>query len=154
MVGPWTKRSEGPLYNEGEMPSRRSIPTVQWRGETFGYQSPSREQQAPVSRSPNSPMALRRQMVVSNLVKYVKEIQKLDDGYALRFHRPDDSENLIGIIADYIVFESLNSPQLTFAIVQGPRANAFWLQVRGLTSDNHDVTLPSISSNLAVPSLA
>lgn len=154
MVGPWTKRSEGPLCNEGEMPSRRSIPTVQWRGEKFGYQSPSRGQQAPVSRPPNSPMALRRQMVVSNLVRHVKEIQKLDDGYALRFHRSDDSEDLIGIIADYIVFESLNSPQLTFAIVQGPRANAFWLQVQGLNPDHHDATSPSISSNSAVSFLA
>lgn len=98
-------------------------------------------------------MALRRQMVVSNLVKYVKEIQKLDDGYALRFHRSDDSKDLIGIIADYIVFESLNSPQLTFAIVQGPRANAFWLQVRGLISDNHDVTSPSIPSDSIVSPL-
>ncbi len=106
-----------------------------------------------MSRRPNAPMALRRQMVVSNLVKYVKEIQKLDDGYALRFHRPDDSEDLIGRIADYIVFESLNSPQLTFAIVQGPRANAFWLQVRGLASDNHDVTSPSIPSDSTVSPL-
>ncbi|NOU09868.1 MAG: hypothetical protein HOO98_07610 [Nitrospira sp.] len=135
------------------MPSRRSIPTVQRRGEKFGYQSPSRGQQAPVSRLPNSPMALLRQMVVSNLVKYVKEIQKLDDGYALRFHRPDDSKDLIEIIADYIVFESLNSPQLTFAIVQGPRANVFWLHVRGLTSDNHNATSPSIPSDSTVSPL-
>ena len=126
MVSPWTKRSEGPLCNEDEMPSRRSIPTVQRRGEKFGYQSPSRGQQASVSRLPNSPMALRLQMVGNNLVKYVKEIQKLDDGYALRFHRSENLEDLIGTIADYIVFESLNSPQLTFAIVQGPRANVFW----------------------------
>ncbi len=98
-------------------------------------------------------MALRLQMVGNNLVKYVKEIQKLDDGYALRFHRSDDSKDLIGIIADYIVFENLNSPQLTFAIVQGPRANVFWLQVRGLTSDNHDVTSPSIPSDSTVSPL-
>lgn len=135
------------------MPSRRLIPTVQWRGEKFGYQSPSCGQQVSVSRPPNSPMALRLQMVGSNLVKYVKEIQKLDDGYALRFHRSDDSKDLIGIIADYIVFENLNSPQLTFAIVQGPRANVFWLQVRGLTSDNHDVTSPSIPSDSTVSPL-
>ena len=145
------RRSEGPIYNKDEMPSQRSISTVQWGGEEIGYQSPSpRGQQALVSRPHNSPMALRRQMVVSKLFKYVKEIQKLDDGYALRFHRSDDSKDPIGIIADYIVFESLNSPQLTFAIVQGPRDNAFWLQVRGLTPDNHDVTLPSISSDSTV----
>jgi hypothetical protein len=140
------------------MQSRRSIPTVQSRGEAFGYQqvaqSQSRGQRAPVSRPPNSPMALRRQILVSNLVKYMKEIQKLDDGYALRFRRSDDLEDLIGIIADYIVFESLNSPHLTFAIVQGPRANAFCLQVRGLNPDHHDATSPSIFSDSALSSLA
>ncbi|TKB80158.1 MAG: hypothetical protein E8D42_02025 [Nitrospira sp.] len=148
------RRSEGPVCKEG----RDAISTIYSNstvgGEVFGYQSPSRGQQAPVSRPPNSPMALRRQMVVSNLVRHVKEIQKLNDGYALRFHRSDDSEDLIGIIADYIVFESLNSPQLTFAIVQGPRANAFWLQVRGLNPDHHDATSPSIPSDSIVSPLA
>mgnify|MGYP003403022547 CR=1 FL=1 len=67
--------------------------------------------------------------------------------YALQVHRSDDSEDLIGIIADYIVFESLNSPQLTFAIVEEPPTKAFWLQVRGLETDDHDVTSPSIPSD-------
>jgi hypothetical protein len=140
------------------MQSRRSIPTVRSGGEEFGCQhiarSQSRGHQASVSRPHNSPMALRRQMLVGNLVKYMKEIQKLDDGYALRFRRSNDLEHLIGIIADYIVFESLNSPQLTFEIVQGPRGNAFWLQVRGLNPDQDDATSASIFSDSALSSRA
>ena len=139
------------------MQFRRLISILQWEGGEFGYQCIARPQfrlaHMPVSPLPRPPIAMRRQILVHNLFKYVKEIQKLDDGYALRFHRSDDSKDLIGIIADYIVFESLNSPQLTFAIVQGPRANAFWLQVRGLTSDNHDVTSPSIPSDSTVSPL-
>jgi hypothetical protein len=71
-------------------------------------------------------------------------------GYALRFQRSDDLEELIGKIAGYIVFESLNSPQLTFAIVEEPQVKAFWLQVRGLETDDHDITSPSISFDSAV----
>jgi hypothetical protein len=67
-------------------------------------------------------MALRRTMLVSNLFKHMKEIQNIDNGYALRFHRSEDLEDLIGIIADYIVFKSLNSPQLTFALAEEPQA--------------------------------
>jgi hypothetical protein len=75
-------------------------------------------------------------------------------GYALRFRRSDDLEELNGKIAEYVVFESLNSPQLTFAIVEEPPTKVFGLQVRGLKSDNRDATLPSISSDSAVSSLA
>ena len=92
-------------------------------------------------------MVLRRQILVRNLFKYVKEIQNIDDGYALRFHRSENLEDLIGIMADYIVFESLNSPQLTFAIVEEPPTKDFGLQVRGLGTDGHDVTSPSIPSD-------
>jgi hypothetical protein len=71
-------------------------------------------------------------MLVSGLFTYVKDIQSIDDGYAFRFHRSDDLKDLIGTIADYILFESHNSPQLTFAIVAEPQAKAFWLRVRRL----------------------
>jgi hypothetical protein len=137
------------------MQARRFIPTVQPGGEEFGdqhiAQSQSRGQQAPVSRSLNSPMALRRQILVRKLFKYVKDIQNVDDGYALRFHRSDDLEDLIRIIAEYIVFESLNSPQLTFALVEEPQAKVFWLQIRGLNPDHHDTTSPSIPSDSVAP---
>jgi len=39
----------------------------------------------PVSTLPRPPIAMRRQILVSNLFKYVKEIQDIDDGYALQF---------------------------------------------------------------------
>jgi hypothetical protein len=71
-------------------------------------------------------------------------------GYALRFQRSDDLEELIGKIAEYIVFQSLNSPQLPFAIVEEPQVKVFWLQVRGLETDDPDVTSPSIPSDAAV----
>lgn len=90
---------------------------------------------------------------MSNLFKSVKAIQHIDDGYALQFHRSDNLEDLIGIMADYIVFESLNSPQLTFSIVEEPLTKTFWFQVRGLETDGHDVTSPSIPFDSAVSPL-
>ncbi|TKB70694.1 MAG: hypothetical protein E8D52_00960 [Nitrospira sp.] len=139
------------------MQSRQRISMLQWEGEEFGYQCIARPQfrlaHMPVSPLPRPPIAMRRQILVRNLFKYVKEIQKLNDGYALQFHRSENLEDLIGIMADYIVFESLNSPQLTFAIVEEPPTKAFWLQVRGLETDDHDVTSPLISSDSAVSPL-
>jgi hypothetical protein len=139
------------------MQSRRPISTVQWEGEEFGYPCIARPQfrlaHMPVSPFPRPSMAMRRQILVRNLFKSVKAIQHIDDGYALQFHRSENLEDLIGIMADYIVFESLNSPQLTFAIVEEPRAKAFWLQVRGLETNGHDVTSPSISLDSAISPL-
>jgi hypothetical protein len=139
------------------MQSRRPISTVQWEGEEFGYPCIARPQfrvaHMPVSPLPRPPIAMRRQILVRNLFKSVKAIQHIDDGYALQFHRSDDLEELIGKIAEYIVFQSLNSPQLTFAIVEEPQVKVFWLQVRGLETDGHDVTSPSILSDSAVSPL-
>jgi hypothetical protein len=139
-----------------EMQSRRPIPTVQWEGEEFGYQGIARPQfgleHVPVSPLPSPPIAMRRQILVRKLFKYVKDIQNVDDGYALRFQQSEDLEDLIGIIAEYIVFESLNSPLLTFALVEEPQAKVFWLQIRGLNPDHHDTTSPSIPSDSVVPS--
>ncbi|THJ18544.1 MAG: hypothetical protein CAF42_009625 [Nitrospira sp. CG24B] len=139
------------------MQSRRPISTVQWEEEEFGYQCIARPQfrlaHVPVSPLPSPPIAMRPQILVRNLFKSVKAIQHIDDGYALQFHRSENLEDLIGIMADYIVFESLNSPQLTFAIVEEPPTKAFGLQVRGLEIDGHDVTSLSIPSDSAVPPL-
>jgi hypothetical protein len=137
-----------------EMQSRRFIPTVQWEEEEFACPCIARPQfgiaHMPVSPLPRPPIAIRRQILVRTLFKSVKAIQHIDDGYALRFDRSENLEDLIGIMADYIVFESLNSPELTFSIVEEPPAKAFWLQVRGLETDDHDVTSPSISFDSAV----
>jgi hypothetical protein len=139
------------------MQSRRPISTVRWEGEELGYPCITRPQfrlaHMPVSPLPRPPIAMRRQILVSNLFKSVKAIQHIDDGYALQYHRSENLEDLIGIIVDYIVFESLNSPQLTFAIVEEPLTKAFWFQVRGLDIEDHDVTSPSISSDSAVSPL-
>jgi hypothetical protein len=84
-------------------------------------------------------------MLMSGLWKYVSAIQRIDDGYALRFHWSDDlgdRDNLIEEIANDIIFESRNSPQLTYSIVEERQAKAFWLQVRELKTENHDVRLP------------
>jgi hypothetical protein len=87
----------------------------------------------------SSTSALRRQTLVSNLFMHVKEIQSIDHGYALRFDRSfdrsDDQEDMnevIGKIADYIIFESRNAPQLAFEIVEEPCNKTFWLQVQSL----------------------
>lgn len=97
----------------------------------------------------------RRRMLVNSLFKYAGDIQSLADGYALRFLRSqdrDEQEELIGTIADYIIFESRNAPQLTFEIVGESSDKAFWLQIRGLQPDYTDVTSASRISEAAVPS--
>jgi hypothetical protein len=98
----------------------------------------------------DSARALRRSMLVSGLFKCVKEVQRIDAGYALRFLRSDnldDLEELLGPIANYIVFESRNSPQLTFAIVEEPRTKSFWLQIRNVGDEKHDVESASVPSD-------
>lgn len=92
----------------------------------------------------NPAKVLRRRMLVGKLFKHVEEIQRIDNGYAFCFHRPDNPEDLIGIIADYIVFESLNSPQLTFALDDEPQAKAFWLQVLSEEGNVSNVALASL----------
>ncbi|MDR4468927.1 MAG: hypothetical protein MRJ68_11650 [Nitrospira sp.] len=105
------------------MQSPRSMTTPQWEGEESGYQ-------ALPSRLADCLQARRRQIIVSQLFEYLKDVQRIDDGYALQFDRSDDPEELIGIMADYILFEGVHSPQLTFAIVGDPQEKVFWLQVR------------------------
>ena len=86
--------------------------------------------------------ALRRRTLVSNMFKYVKEIHSIDHGYTLRFDRSDDLEDLnelVGKIANYIIFESRNAPQLTFEVVEEPGAKRFWLQVRSLEGNVSDM---------------
>lgn len=96
-------------------------------------------------------------MLVNGLFKHVEEIQSLDAGYALRFRRShdrDDLKELIGAIADYISFESRSAPQLTFEIVEKSQDMAFGLHVRGMRPDHPDVTSTSMLSDAAVPYLA
>lgn len=73
------------------MQSRRPISTVRWEGEELGYPCITRPQfrlaHMPVSPLPRPPIAMRWQILVRNLFKYLKEIQNIDDGYALQFHR-------------------------------------------------------------------
>jgi len=89
------------------------------------YTSPN---QTLVTRHLDPALALRRDMLVSSLFKYVAEIQEFEDGYAFKFRR---SELLIRRIADYIVFEGQHSPHLTFVLVTEPNGGVLWLQVRG-----------------------
>jgi hypothetical protein len=139
------------------MQSRPFQPTLQWQGQEFGQpglpHTRSSAQRLSVLPLPHPSMALRRQVLVGHLFKYVKEIQRIDDGYALRFYRSSNLEELIGTIAEYVIFESLNAPQLLFSIVEEPQEKAFWLQVRGLETDIHDVTSTSVSSDSARSSL-
>ena len=77
-------------------------------------------------------------------------------GYAFRFRRSQDQdelEELIGAIADYIIFESRNALQLTSEIVHKSHDTTFWLQIRGLQPDQRDATSSSILSDSAVSSL-
>ena len=81
-----------------------------------------------VTQASDPAVALRRQMLVTSLFKYVSEIQEIEDGYAFKL-RP--SELLIRRIADCIVFEGQHSLQLMFVLVSEPNDGAVWVQVRG-----------------------
>jgi hypothetical protein len=102
-----------------------------WRARRLSIMHSSLNQSL-VTRSPDLALALRREMLVTGLFKYMAEIQELEDGYAFKFRR---SELLIRCITDYILFEGQHSPQLTFALVAEPKSDALWLQVRGLKSE-------------------
>jgi len=76
-------------------------------------------------------LALRREVLVTGLFKYVAEIQELEDGYAFKFRR---SGLLNKRIEDFLLFEGLHAPQLTFALIEESNGGALWLQVRGAVS--------------------
>lgn len=126
------------------MRSRSFQPTLQWQGQEFGqsglHQTQSLAQRLLVSPLSHPSMALHRQVLVGNLFKHAKEIQRIDHGYSLRFYRSNDLEELIGTIAEYVIFECLNAPHLSFSIAEEPQAKAFWLQVRGLEREERDAT--------------
>jgi hypothetical protein len=85
---------------------------------------------------PDAALALRREVLVTVLFKYMAEIQEIEGGYAFKFRR---SELLIRRIADYIVFEGQHSPQLMFVLVSEPNDGAVWLQVRGSESEKEHI---------------
>ena len=85
---------------------------------------------------PDAALALRREMLVTALFKYMAEIQEIEGGYAFKFRR---SELLIRRIADYIVFEGQHSPQLTFVLVAESNDGAVWLQIRGSDSEKEHI---------------
>ena len=85
---------------------------------------------------PDPALALRREILVTGLFKYVPDIQEIGDGYAFKLYR---SELLIRRIADYIVFEGQYSPQLMFVLVSEPNNGAVWLQVRGLETEKEHI---------------
>jgi hypothetical protein len=143
------------------MRSRLQKQTPQGRKQSSRhYSAPDREfrfLQWLVSPFIHSADALRRRILLSQLFQHVKETQSIDHGYALRFDRPDDLEDLdklIGKLSNYIIFENRKSPQLTFSVVEEPPAKTFWLQVRSIRSDQHDVASTSILPNSALPYLA
>jgi hypothetical protein len=76
-----------------------------------------------VTQAPDPALALRRQMLVSSLFKYVAEIEEIEGGYAFKFRR---RELLIQRIAEYIVFEGQHSPHLMFVLVSKPNDGAVW----------------------------
>ena len=101
-------------------------------------------------------LTLRRSRLVNRLFKYAGDIRSLANGYAIRFlcsQDQDEQEELIGAIADYIIFESRNAPQLTFNVVEESDDKAFWLHVRGVRPEQPQVTSTAILSDTAVPYL-
>ena len=96
--------------------------------------SPDRPLVTPLS---DPELALRREILVTGLFKYVAEIQELEDGYAFKFRR---SGLLNRRIADYLLFEGLHAPQLTFALIEESNEGTLWLQVRGLGGAKAKIT--------------
>jgi len=92
--------------------------------------------QSLVTFFPDPALALRREMLVTGLFKYMAEIQEIEGGYAFKFCR---SELLVRRIANYIVFEGQHSPQLTFALVAELNDGAVWLQIRGSDSEKEHI---------------
>ena len=92
--------------------------------------------QSLVTCFPDAALALRREMLVTALFKYMAEIQEIEAGYTFKFHR---SELLIRRIADYIVFEGQHSPQLMFVLVSETNDGTVWLQVRGGESEKEHI---------------
>ena len=90
--------------------------------------SPDRPLVTPLS---DPELALRREILVTGLFKYVAEIQELEDGYAFKFRR---SGLLNRRIAEYLLFEGLHAPQLTFALIEESNEGTLRLQVRGSVS--------------------
>jgi hypothetical protein len=100
-----------------------------------------------VTQASDPALALRRQVLVSSLFKYVAEIQEIEDGYAFKFRR---LELLIRRIADYIVFEGQHSPQLMFVLVSEPNDGAVWLQVRGSESEKEHILTACTAHHMRV----
>lgn len=83
----------------------------------------------PLAVSSSDPsLALRRRMLVTGLLTDVVEVRALEDGYAFKFRRV---ERLIRRLADYILFESGQSPWLTFVLTAESKGGWLWLEVRG-----------------------
>ncbi|MBK9307232.1 MAG: hypothetical protein IPM58_09135 [Nitrospira sp.] len=118
---------------------------LSWRAQEFGHlrlsQAQSSAQPSLASSLCHPAKVLRRQMVVGELFKYVKEIRSLDNGYAFRFNRSDNLDDLLGKMAQYILLESLKSSRQIFTIDEEPKTKGFWLQVRGIEGYVPDVAL-------------
>ncbi len=92
--------------------------------------------QSLVTHFPDPALALRREILVTSLFKYVADIQEIEEGYAFKFRR---SELLIRRIAEYIVFEGQHSPRLMFVLVAESNDGPLWLQVRGSDSEKEHI---------------
>ncbi|MDP1946635.1 MAG: hypothetical protein Q8L77_03960 [Nitrospirota bacterium] len=112
------------------------------------YLSPDRSLVTPLS---DPELALRREILVTGLFKYVAEIQELEDGYAFKFRR---SGLLNRRIEDYLLFEGLHAPQLTFALIEESNEGALWLQVRGSVSAKAKATTGYVPNHPLMPSPA
>ena len=73
-------------------------------------------------------LALRREILVSALFKYVSEVREMEDGYAFKFR---SGRLITRRIADYVLFEGLHSPQMSFMVIAEPNGKELWLLVQG-----------------------
>jgi len=76
---------------------------------------------------PDPALSLRREILMSALFKYVAEVREIEDGHAFKFPR---GAMIARRIANYILFEGVHSPQMSFVVIADPNGKELWLEVR------------------------
>ena len=80
------------------------------------------------ARSPTRSSRYGRSRVIAEFSQSLRQVEELEDGYALRF---PDSEGWIAKLVDFIVYERSCCPFFAFELVFEPEGRGVWLRLRG-----------------------
>jgi len=84
--------------------------------------------EAPLACTLSELEQVKRADEVSDLFKYVQQVDELQDGYALRFPGSDTWANTL---MQFITFERGCCPFFAFGLVFEPKQGPIWLHLRG-----------------------